>query len=293
MDGSPTLNRDGLNVARRLEALTARQPDLAEAIAYYAHLLPRLHAATLELAIAGLNRESAQRKLASGTPLLLGEQLEFDPLAARDFFLNLCEITGEYTLDEQKRVAVECIRVAALSGEIGLIHLLGAAGSGQTWVVPETASRLGLDASLLALLVQNTLKPPLRAFQRRYQEQVDLEGWRRCICPFCGRAPALAELQGAQRAGHLRCGICAGDWPYPRLQCGLCENDDYRTLGTFGLEDEQNTAFAQACECCRGYLKTVVTFEPTPVHLIEIQDLETISLDWTAAILGYTRPAWG
>ncbi len=285
------LDRDGVEVARRLETLASQRPNLAEATAYYSHLLPLFRSTALELALAPLSREKAQRKLSQGVPLLVGEKLEIEPVAARGFFVRLCEVTGDFSSDAQKRVALERIRTATLSEAFDLVRLSSTAASDQVRAVAEAATRLGLDEALLGLLVQNTLKPPLRAFRRCYQQQVDLEDWRRSICPFCGRAPALAELQGVQRAGHLRCGVCGGDWPYPRLQCGLCENDNYRTLGTIGLENDRDRAYAQACERCRGYLKTIVSFDPTPVHLLEVQDLETISLDWAATRLGYSRPA--
>ena len=79
-------------------------------------------------------------------------------------------------------------------------------------------------------------------------------------CPFCGGAPQVSILDeatsgdGATRS--LQCGTCLTLWPFRRVVCAWC-----------GEEDEHKLAYLQsptfehlrldACETCRRYVKTV------------------------------------
>ncbi len=80
-------------VLKRLDALAECAPDLAEPIAFYRAVLPALRSAQATVEPFTLMPEAAQRKLESGLPLLVGEDLPLDAEATRDLFLRLCRIT--------------------------------------------------------------------------------------------------------------------------------------------------------------------------------------------------------
>jgi FdhE protein len=80
-------------------------------------------------------------------------------------------------------------------------------------------------------------------------------------CPFCGGAPQLsilhssgASLEGGGRA--LQCATCLTVWPFRRVLCAHCGEEDEHKLGYF-----QSPAFehlrVDACESCRHYVKSV------------------------------------
>jgi formate dehydrogenase accessory protein FdhE len=79
-------------------------------------------------------------------------------------------------------------------------------------------------------------------------------------CPFCGGAPQLSILEGGGNgeAGgrQLLCGTCFTVWPFRRVLCAQCDEEDERRLGYY-----HSPAFdhlrVDACDTCRHYLKTV------------------------------------
>jgi FdhE protein len=77
-------------------------------------------------------------------------------------------------------------------------------------------------------------------------------------CPFCSGAPQLAILEDAGDGGsrQLLCATCFTRWPFPRVRCARCGEEDERHLGYY-----HSPAFdhlrVDACDTCKHYLKTV------------------------------------
>jgi Protein involved in formate dehydrogenase formation len=79
-------------------------------------------------------------------------------------------------------------------------------------------------------------------------------------CPFCGGPPQLSILRSAGDSDgggrQLLCATCFTVWPFRRVLCAHCGEEDERHLGYF-----HGPAFdhlrVDACETCRHYLKTV------------------------------------
>ncbi|MGH2522203.1 MAG: formate dehydrogenase accessory protein FdhE [Anaerolineales bacterium] len=302
---------------KRLDTLAQHTPELAEPLAFYRVALPLLRKAQAKVAPFTLDPETAQRKLASGQPLLVGEDLPLDPAATRDLFIRLChvaETTGTPALGKPggrsslfsrgrpdplklmerahsadgaalRSVAARQIRRAVERNELDLAAVWEALAGGDWRRMELTAVSLQLDAGLLRALAQYSLRPALRAWAQALRGQVDLERWLRGgrgPCPMCGSPPTLAEIQGKEGARRLRCGLCGADWSFPRLRCAFCGNQDYKSLGYISVEGEEEKYRLQTCDACRGYLKIVVTYEPTPVDLLPVEDLATLHLDLIA-----------
>jgi formate dehydrogenase maturation protein FdhE len=47
----------------------------------------------------------------------------------------------------------------------------------------------------------------------------------------------------------------------------------------------------EACDNCRGYIKVIASFSPTPFEELVVADLETFHHDHAAQGLGYSRPS--
>lgn len=324
-------------VSKRLDALAERAPDLAEPIAFYRAVLPALRAAEATVEPFTLTPEAAQRKLESGLPLLVGEDLPLDAEATRDLFLRLCRITESLNVSSNgngkntrkrnrsrwpfsahgrpdslalmerppagngdgvalRSSAARQIRRAVegqggVSGRplLDLPAVWAALAMGDWGRLEFAATSLQLDPELLRLLVHNSLKPALRVWARGLKGVVDLDHWQRGQCPLCGSPPLLAEIQGKEGERRLRCGACGADWNYPRLKCAFCASQDYKSLGYISVEGEEEKYRLQTCDQCRGYLKVVVTFDPTPVDLLPVEDLATLHLDLIANEREYLR----
>ena len=79
-------------------------------------------------------------------------------------------------------------------------------------------------------------------------------------CPRCGGAPQLAILEAsAPDAGGSRlllCATCLTTWPFPRVACPSCGEQDERQLGYFHTPAFDHVRL-DACQRCRRYLKAI------------------------------------
>ena len=111
-------------------------------------------------------------------------------------------------------------------------------------------------------------------------------------CPFCGGVPQLSilhssggSLEGGGRA--LQCATCLTVWPFRRVLCAQCGEEDEQKLGYF-----QTPAFehlrVDACETCRHYLKSVdLTRLGVAIPLVD--EVAGASLDLWAKDRGYQK----
>lgn len=111
-------------------------------------------------------------------------------------------------------------------------------------------------------------------------------------CPFCAGAPQLSilhssggSLEGGGRA--LQCATCLTVWPFRRVLCAQCGEEDEQKLGYF-----QSPAFdhlrVEACETCRHYLKSIdLTRLGIAIPLVD--EVAGASLDLWAKDRGYQK----
>ncbi len=136
-----------------------------------------------------------------------------------------------------------------------------------------------------------------RAILRPYAET--LRRWsvppdrvhRRGQCPFCGGAPSIVarrdagEMEGARR--HLGCALCGAEWPFGRIVCPACFQEDPYKLPCFRSEAHP-TVRIEACETCRCYVKSIdLSEDARPIP--EVDDLVSLSMDLWAVEEGFAR----
>jgi formate dehydrogenase accessory protein FdhE len=110
-------------------------------------------------------------------------------------------------------------------------------------------------------------------------------------CPFCGGAPQLSILQDASDgdAGGrlLQCAICLTKWPFRRVVCAHCGEQDDRKLRYFHTPELDHLR-ADTCESCKRYLKAVdLTKHGLAVPLVD--EVSGASLDLWASERGYQK----
>ncbi|MCR5757271.1 MAG: formate dehydrogenase accessory protein FdhE [Selenomonas sp.] len=103
-------------------------------------------------------------------------------------------------------------------------------------------------------------------------------GWMRNYCPVCGRQPVMAQLRKEQegRARVLTCDGCHTIWPYVRIGCVYCGNEDLKQMHVLEPEGEADMRL-DVCDLCHNYLKTYVAEGAEEVYL---QDWATLHLDF-------------
>jgi FdhE protein len=139
--------------------------------------------------------------------------------------------------------------------------------------------------------------PLSRAFLRPYLELLSSEAVplarprRDGLCPACSGAPALsvrrADPESDAGRRFLVCGDCSGEWPFGRIRCPSCSEEDPAKLPTFQTETHPGVRI-EACEACRRYLKSIdLTRDARPVP--EVDDLLSVVLDLWAEEQGFAR----
>ena len=291
-------------LVQRLRTLAKGSPDLKNAAKFYEAVQPILRDADLHVASIPMTPEEARRKMGNGQALLSGLDLDLDAAAVRELVLELAEAVESVGRKDQTHerffwgrvshepdAAARRIRAALEDNRLDITELLGYISGGERGPVTAIAQDLQLDPDLLWTLAQNALKPALRAWCRQLTPLAQGASWNRGTCFVCGAAATLAELQDNDQAKHLRCGSCGADWACRRLQCTYCGNEDQKTLGCLYEEDQLDKMRVEACHKCKGYLKVISSFTPTPPEMVPVEDLATLHLDYIALERGYARAA--
>jgi FdhE protein len=115
-------------------------------------------------------------------------------------------------------------------------------------------------------------------------------------CPACGNAAVVSvrrevpESMGAARS--LVCALCGTEWPFSRIRCAACREENPTKLPSFQTEAHPAVRI-EACETCRHYVKSLdLTLDARP--LPEVDDLVSLAMDLWAIEEGWTRlePGW-
>ncbi|MBK9063620.1 MAG: formate dehydrogenase accessory protein FdhE [Acidobacteria bacterium] len=141
-----------------------------------------------------------------------------------------------------------------------------------------------------------------RAFLRPYAEVLAARGVtlerprHESHCPACGNGAVVSvrrevpESMGAARS--LVCALCGTEWPFARIRCAACHEEDPAKLPSFQTEAHPAVRI-EACETCRHYVKSLdLTLDARP--LPEVDDLVSLAMDLWAVEEGWTRlePGW-
>ncbi len=296
---------------RRLQRLLHERPGLASALPLQGRLAREglLAARPPEAPALPISKERGWAKARDGVPLLHGEAVHVDVAYAGDLFGRLVNVVSA-TLDEETE---EADGVGASAGPVAarIGTLVDAASQGrldpyalfrEAFVqhrnhLGEMASAAGVDADLLVVVASLAVAPLLRSYAGPLAAEYLIAGaerpsprWRKGYCPVCGSWPVLGELRGLQLQRYLRCGACGTSWPSRRLACVYCETEDFRRLERLQVEGERRLGL-DVCDRCRGYLKVLNAFTPTPAPLLSLEDVASAHLDVAAVERGYRRPA--
>jgi hypothetical protein len=290
-------------IARSLRSLARESPDLRDIVRFYEAVLILLRDADLHVEAPPLTPEQVREKLKRGQPILSELDLGLDVDAVRELMIKLLlaiESVSRKNSSLKVRLpwfptphhsdsAVSRLRLALEQRRLDIGALLPDIASGNRAAVNCAVEDLGLDSNLIWTLVQNALKPALRDFCRRISALIKDVKWHKVTCFVCGAVAMLGELQENDQARHLRCGACGADWRVPRMQCMYCGNEDHKTQSNIYAKNKADKMRVEACDQCKGYLKVISSFSPTPPEMLAVQDIETLHLDYIAQERGYVR----
>lgn len=168
-------------------------------------------------------------------------------------------------------------------GEVSLSLLLPGSGQGQS-----LQELTGLSSDLVGFLAHGSLRPGLEAYFEAVRPHLAEVGWDLGACPFCGGAPAFADLlESGQR--RLACHLCGGAWTFARLKCPFCDNRNTGDLIRLMAEEQEEGYFIEACRACLGYLKGIDRRLRWNAGSALVEDWGSPHLDLIASRQGYWR----
>ena len=155
---------------------------------------------------------------------------------------------------------------------------------------------LGTDFLLFVGL--NLTQAVLELYAQPLKEKVDLESWLEGNCPICGSYPSIEKLRRDDGKRILRCSFCGTEWPFKRIMCPFCGNEDHDSLRYFLVEGDspvKKDAFrVDVCDKCKKYIKTLDErkLPESEKPDLYLENLNTLYLDVLAQKDGYISPTY-
>ncbi len=230
--------------------------------------------------------EAAREKMATGVPLLRGQEVQIEDRGFDRRWKRLCESLNETQPGAVSPTLAKAVRQDRAVGQEVLSALL----RNDSRPITDTAEKTGADSALVGTLVRFALFPGMVTVQEAAAPLLQGIVWDRGECPVCGGTPLLGEFRGLDQSRFLRCGLCAASWEVPRLWCSACGNRDHESLGLLAKEGEENRYRVATCDACRSGVKMLSTLSALPPLMLLVADAATLHLDLAAADHGYLCP---
>ncbi|UCD30884.1 MAG: formate dehydrogenase accessory protein FdhE, partial [Desulfobacterales bacterium] len=163
-----------------------------------------------------------------GKSLIQLEELVLDWDQAKDLYKQLVE---QIKITEDGRKQAGGLIQALDKDTDGTPILMKSILTSDFDTIQTIAKELSIDPPVLILLLRLSLRPALLEVAQAVQDRLDLDHWHHGHGPVCGSAPILADLSGEGGKRTLHCSLCETAWPYTRLRCPFCENDNRDDLG--------------------------------------------------------------
>ena len=157
----------------------------------------------------------------------------------------------------------------------------------------QTALEQGLSPDLFIFMLQNAMRPQLRAWAESLPKLHDRENWQQPYCPVCGQAAIISRIRPGDGQRSLFCGHCFTEWEYRHLCCPHCGNDDHQSINIISMENDRFNLI-YACDKCHGYMKTLNERQGGgKAENLFTEGARTFYLDLLAEREGYHNPDHG
>lgn len=217
-------------------------------------------------------------------PLITPESIKVDQRRAALFVTGV--IDALIPAVKEGREELTLLGSAISLGKIELQSLFAGCLFRDRVAFNEAAEAIGVSAALVEFALEPALKTALEAFAEGIPPSL-VEGWEEGYCPVCGSRAGMSELTGEEGKRQLCCSTCFFKWPYKRMKCPYCSNEDAASLSYFKVGDSPTRV--DVCRKCSRYLKTRDTRQGHADVPIDAEDLATIHLDLMARKEGFVR----
>jgi len=269
------------DINAKVKAIAARNPVYTEISQWVGDLLSKTveDSKDFHLSDLKLDFDSLPETWYQGKSLLNPEELSLDWEKISALYERLVELLKKR---EDGHRQAEGLLKAIEEKLNGTPVVMKAVLTSNFETIEASANAFNVDSPVLVLLLRLSLRPSFLIIAQAVLEHLDLSPWSFGHCPVCGSAPRLADLSGEGGKRRLHCSLCETAWPYPRLRCPFCENDNREDLSYLRAESEEGLRI-DLCGRCNNYLKTVDLREiPGPI-ILPLDDVATWHLDIIAA----------
>jgi len=267
------------DIALKVKILSTRNTAYTEIVQWVGDLLSETmktsDSGEIYLSELNIDQEDLRKKCEQGRSIFKPEELHLDWETVSALYKRLVELVGKR---EDGRRQTEGLLKAIEETENGTPVVMKAALASNYEVIEATAKKLNIDSPVLLLLLRLSLRPLLLLIAQAVLEHLDLSLWNFGHCPVCGSAPRMADLSGEGGRRRLHCSLCETAWPYQRLRCPFCENDNRKELSYLRAENEEGFR-VDLCDRCNHYLKTMDLREIAGPVILPLDDVATWHLD--------------
>ena len=263
--------------------LRVAQPELAAAIDMQVELVVMQRRVQARLSTPWLEFDAAwlAGQFTAGRPVLRFEEIPFEWGEFRGLFRQVFDVLRRYDLLE--RADADAVQLLVTAGRPTKEDVAAwyARSSASRPASPDGAPGLSDTVSQILTLAA---RPFLARTVETLHQRVDLAGWERPYCPFCGGDAELALLlrPGERR---LACGRCTAVWPFPEHACPHCDNRLPRGRTSFASRDGRYRLIG--CDACRRYIKAFDARKADRPFMLDVDTIATLPLDAAAQQRGY------
>ncbi|MGI6648515.1 MAG: formate dehydrogenase accessory protein FdhE [Bacillota bacterium] len=210
------------------------------------------------------------------------------PEVLKGFRENI-RVMAEFTKNNRPQIAEQINQIMEAIENEDLTEILDRTVWLDTQYFDRLAHEKGLSAGLIVFLVENALRPYLRAWGQELIKYLDEDNWLKPICPICGHKARISRLRPGDGSRLMFCTHCFTEWQYRHLFCPHCENEDPMSLNIITIEgDEVDQIYT--CDKCKGYLKTINDKQGGLSRNMLVESARTFFLDLLAEREGFSQP---
>lgn len=266
----------------------------AQSLPAYAHILPffetlfTLQEAGVAVASpdpAPMPPDMPEKGIENRLPLLDRARIPYDEAAAISLLLAICREAAAATPQLAEGAAALLSDLEKKNGAVqrGLRLFMGADHQG----VDALSAELNMDTSILRFFLYHCTWPSVARQIDWLIDSISMDEiqWDLGSCPVCGCPPELAFLaENGQR--RLVCGFCRHQWPFQRIHCPYCGNQDSHSV-IFFFSDPEPAYRVYTCKVCKMYIKTVDTRRLSRPFYPPLEGILTAHLDLKTRGLGF------
>lgn len=267
-------------LAEELNRRIAERPELREISMPYLAIFSAQARVETAFFPPPLSGESVEARLSRGFPALVPEDFQADSGQIRWLWEEICAITARYFPD----LAPALEPISRWPGGQD-DRLLSASRYYLRGEADLLAKETGFKPHLFQFVLNNTFHPFLRCYARMLAPLINIETWYKPYCPVCGGEPDFAALTKPYGARWLLCSRCDFEWPYRRLSCPFCGNDNPDQY--LYVPSENGKYRLYLCDRCRRYLKVIDLRELVEEPPLPVERIITLPLDIAARQEGY------